>query len=848
MADQEDQQDGNQPMAVDEQGDGSALVSLDEDPEMEEQEDGSVVVNLGKFKGPEENEDFYSNLVQKLDRLELASIALQYCDLIDKDMEDRKSRDDKYAEGIKRTGMSDDAPGGAHFLGASRVVHPVMAEGCVDFAARAIKELFPPDGPVRTKIVGEMTEEKEETANRKRDFNNWQLTEQIEEFRDEQEQLLTQLPLGGSQYMLMTFDSQLKRPTAEFVPVDNVVLPFAAANFYTSQRATHMQDITSAEFERRVKIGLYESDYTFAPSSEPESTAAGKASDKVEGRSFHENVDGIRRVYHIYTWLELEGDPLTGGDRAPYIMMVDETEHRMLGLYRNWEDGDATMKKLDWMVEFKFVPWRGAYAVGLPHLIGGLSGAATGALRALLDSAHINNSATLLKLKGGKISGQTDTVEISQVVEIEGAPGIDDIRKLAMPMPFNPPSPILLQLLGVLVDSAKGVITTSEEKIADATSQMPVGTTQALIEQGAAVFSAIHARLHASQKRVLAILNRLNRWYLDDMERGDIVADLPVSKKDFLRNGDVIPVSDPHIFSETQRVAQNQSVLQLATQFPDLFDRRQVVFRVLNQLKIPNVNELMPNTAKPTEQNSADENIAMALGHLAFAYPGQDHIAHLHVHIEFALNPMFGANPLLSQALLPACLEHIKQHMTLWYRERIHHYGGKGVNLDKYGTEKRLVHTIDDLMVKAQQHVMLDAQQVFPAIMQGIQQMQQLQQQLAQQKPQPQDPVAQATLQASMAETQRRAARDKQDGQLAAQKMTLEQQEMAQRMQMELDQKQKDRQVTVAMNAEDNLTKERIAAAKVYADQTSDQAALEHQQQKTALELQQKAQSELGGI
>jgi hypothetical protein len=223
--------------------------------------------------------------------------------------------------------------------------------------------------------------------------------------------------------------------------------------------------------------------------------------------------------------------------------------------------------------------------IGLPHLIGGLSAALTGSLRALLDSAHINNAATMLKLKGAKMSGQSQSVDVTQVAEIEAAPGVDDIRKIAMPMPFNPPSPVLFQLLGWLDTAAKGVVTTAEEKIADANSNMPVGTTQALIEQGAVVFSAIHARLHDSQARVLKIIGRLNRWYLDEQRKGEVVADLQISREDFATNTDVVPVSDPHIFSETQRMAQMQSVMALMKDNPDVFNKKKVVERFLKAIE-----------------------------------------------------------------------------------------------------------------------------------------------------------------------------------------------------------------------------------------------------------------------
>ena len=265
--------------------------------------------------------------------------------------------------------------------------------------------------------------------------------------------------------------------------------------------------------------------------------------------------------------MRLEEDSETEGRRAPYILTIDEASGKVLALYRNWEYGDEKLTKLDWYVEFKFIPWRGAYAIGLPHLIGGLSAALTGTLRALLDSAHINNSQTMLKLKGGRINGQNDRIEPTQVLEIEGAPGVDDVRKIAMPMPFNPPSSTLYNLLGWLTTAAKGVVTTAEEKIGEANANTPVGTTQALIEQGAKVFSAIHARLHRSQAKNLAIISRLNHWYLDEM---DNESGTEIEVRDFAENNDIRPVSDPNIFSETQRLAQAQAVLQMANSAPQL--------------------------------------------------------------------------------------------------------------------------------------------------------------------------------------------------------------------------------------------------------------------------------------
>jgi hypothetical protein len=798
---------------------------------VEEQPDGSAIVRLEDIAGPLEEQDFYSNMAEEIKNWELGSIGLKYLDLIDKDKQARKNRDKQYEEGLKRTGLGHDAPGGAMFQGASKVVHPIMAEACIDFESRAIKEMFPPDGPVRTNIKGEADEEAVARADRKRDWMNWQLTEQIVEFRDEEEQMLTQLPLGGSQYLKMWYDDRKKRPCAEFVPIDNVILPFSAGNFYTAQRVTEVHYITQQEFDSRVRSGMYRDvDVGFA-SMEPETSGPAKANDKIEGRQWEDNEDGLRCVYHIYVDMEHEDDKHSDGGIAPYILMIDKNSTEVLGLYRNWEEGDDTMSKLDWLIEFKFIPWRGAYAIGFPHLIGGLSAALTGALRALLDTAHINNSATMLKLKGAKMSGQSQNIEVTQVTEVEAAPGVDDIRKIAMPMPFNPPNPVLFELLGWLTDAAKGVVTTSEEKIADVNSNAPVGTTQALIEQGAAVFSAIHARLHDSQKRVLKVLSRINRWYLDDMHRGESIADLEISREDFAKNDDVIPVSDPHIFSETQRMAQTQAVIALMDKYPQHFDQRAVIERTLRQMKIPNLNELMPAATEPEELNAAAENAQMAIGHSAFAYPNQNHLAHIQSHLDFALNPVLGSSPLMAADCIPKQLEHIKQHITLWYLKQMDGYVTKSMGSPiKQYADSPLVGEIDKLYALASQHTNLDIQQSFAKVGPAIAQLKQMLQQFAPQPQMTSDDVV--LLKTSMAETQRRAAKDQADTQL-----------QQQRMQMEALDKNRAQQIEIALNANDNLTSERIKTAEI----SHDAQVLQHEQQKTALSALQGAQQSLGG-
>jgi hypothetical protein len=760
---------------IDEQEDGSAFVDMPE-IDVEEQEDGSAIIELDD--GPEFNPEFYDNLADTVDQSVLGELVFQYMDLLESDKQARELRDKQYEEGIKRTGMGNDAPGGATFMGASKVVHPAMAEGCVDFAARAIKEMFPPDGPVKSKIIGKQDDLKAAVAERKVDYLNWQITEQIEEFRDEQEQLLTQLPLGGSQYFKLWFDEDKKRPCVEFLPIDRVILPFAATNFYTAQRAAEVHEITTYEFERRIRSGMYR-DISYAKATESlEEGKVAQANNKIEGKQYESNKDGLRKVYHIYTWLELDDDKSTKGKNAPYILMIDELDNEVVGLYRNWEESDETRTKLDWIVEFKFIPWRGAFAIGLPHLIGGLSAALTGSLRALLDSAHINNAATMLKLKGAKISGQSQQVDVTQIVEIEGAPGVQDIRQIAMPMPFNPPSQVLFELLGFLDKATSSVVTTAEEKIADISANAPVGTTQALIEQGSQVYSSIHARLHESQARVLKILCRLNRWHFDDMQKGDIVSDLEVTREDFSKNTDVVPVSDPHIFSETQRMAQSQAVLALAEKHPDQFKMGPVIARFLKQMKIPNINEIMVDTPAPEQRTSADENAALLIGQPAYAYIQQDHIAHIQDHLQFAMNPFMGQSPFADPSYLNNLIEHLKQHMTLWYLNRSNGYVQETTKkpVDDY-ENPNYTPIIDKLYTTVGAHVMMDVTEVMGQFAPSFQKLIQMSQ--SKNAPPALPPDAQVVKDTATAETQRKTAKDQADAQIAQAKIAADTQKTA---------------------------------------------------------------------
>lgn len=822
--------------------------------EVIELDDGSVIVNFQEKSGPRKDPEFYENLAETLDEGFLDQLASDYLDLIHEDKEARKERDKQYEDGLRRTGLGKDAPGGATFDGASKVVHPVMAEACVDFAASSSKELLPPDGIVKSNIKGAADRIKQETADRKVSFLNWQLTEQVQEYRDEMEQLLTQLPLGGSQYLKWRYDLEQKRPMCEWVPIDNLLLPYASTNFYTSARVTEVQDITEDIFQQRVEQGIYRDIDDSYTSDAPidDMTGSQKANNKIEGKnSSGKNVDGLRRVYEVTCFMRMEEDELTDGRRAPYILTIDESSGKVLSLYRNWEANDEKLEKLDWYVEFKFIPWRGAYAIGLPHLIGGLSAALTGALRALLDAAHINNSQTLLKLKGGRIGGQSDRIEPTQVVEIEGAPGVDDVRKLAMAMPFNPPSSVLMELLGWLTNAAKGVVTTAEEKIGDVNANTPVGTTQALIEQGAKVFSSIHARLHRSQAKSLAIVSRLNHWYLDEM---DNQSGQEIEVRDFAYNNDVRPVSDPNIFSETQRVAQNQALLQMATSAPPgMFDIRGVYRRILQQLKVPAIEEVLPNPLGAKESNPALENVAMTMGRPAAAYPDQDHIAHLKIHLEYANNPAYGGNPVIGPVFAPHALEHIKQHLTLHYlqsmRGYVAHAAGGHDSLELH-QEKPMDQEAQQALAIASQMVNEDSQQQMTPFVQQIQALAQKVQQAAQQKQEAAamaDPQAAVFLKTQMAETERKAKeaqakmqadlqKSQQDYELKIKEMEQQVQELVAKYQTQSDIDSQRNAKDIAMANINNAAKERVAMIQANAQLNQQQAQLMHEQNQSAFE------------
>ena len=823
------------------------MVEVTDESDVEDTDDGGAIVRLEDEEAAR-SEDFLENLADVLDDPELDRLATDLVELIGRDKEARKKRDEQYEEGLRRTGLGEDAPGGAQFQGASRVVHPMMVTATVDFAARAMKELFPPQGPAKDFIPGEVTADKVKKAKRKTALMNWQLTVQCTEARAEIEQMLTQVPLGGAQYLKLSWDEPRNRPGFLFVAIDDMLLPYAATSFYTAQRKTHVQYITQVDYEQRVKSGMYRDVDLSAPSMEPEPSIVQKANDKIEGRSDTSyNEDGLRTVYETHALLRIDGDDMAEGELAPYIVTIDKTSNKVLAIYRNWDELDESREELVWFIEFPFVPWRGAYPIGLPHMIGGLSAAATGALRALLDSAHISNAPTMLKLKGGSRGGQSLNIQPTQVEEIEGGLNVDDIRKLAMPLPFNPPSAVLYQLLGFLVDAGQGVIRTTLDDIADGNPNAPVGTTLAKLEQGMVVFSAIHARLHDAMARMLKVLHRLNGMYLDDEDTKEEVGEEIATRADFEGPMDVVPVSDPNIFSEAQRFAQVQAVAQRAQALPQLYNLRKVEERILDTLKIPDAESLLNPPVEPQELNAVAENVAASMGKPVTAFPEQDHIAHLKTHLAFMKSPAFGMNPLIAPAFLPVILQHIKEHIAMWYASSVLNVTNEAAGIDVSEDMKNIKgdhearRALDRALAEAATLVVEKGDEVFASMPAVIQQAQQMAQQFA--PPQPMDP-AQAAMQSAQMQAQMTQAKLQQDAALAQAKMQIDAQKAQQGVQVQTAKLQQDAQMQAArmqqeavlqqqreqaedqrtvaelqarmqMNTEDNRTALELAAAEI---------------------------------
>ena len=798
-----------------------------DDADTKELPDGGAIIELRDSRDVKKSLEFYSNMADDMPEDELNTLSNKILDLLDKDKIARKKRDEQYEEGLRRTGLGNDAPGGASFEGASKVVHPLLIEVSIDFAARSIKELWPADGPVKEKIVGTVTDKKEEKAKRKTRYMNWVLTEKMPSVRYEIEQILTQVPLGGVQYSKLWQDQRRRTPVHEPVWVDEILLPWAATNYYKSDRKTHVQLINEYTFADRVRSGMYRDVDAIQVITDPDQTAAAKANDKIEGKDTTTyNEDGLRQVFEVdVQWLlpdDKRGvtDPADDEDKgpAPYLITIDDSSRKVLSIYRNWDEHDKNEDALVHIIEWPFLPWRGAMPIGTPQVLGGIAAAATGALRALLDSAHLNNFPGGMHLKSGPVGGQSVRIDAGQTNEIDGGVMQDDIRKTFMPTPVNPPSTVLYELLGYLVDAGKEVIKTTLDEAND-NANVPVGTTMARIEQGMVVFSAIHSRLHHAMGKFLKVLHRLLATYLDDAQIAEETGEEMAFKADFDAPNDVIPVSDPEIFSELQRISQMQTIAQRAQLFPQMYDLYKVEAGILKMMKVKDPTQFLNPKPEPKPEHAVNENIAAALGQPIIAFPDQDHLAHIQTHLTFLEDPMFGANPLMAPQAIPAILQNVKEHMLFYYGTRIFQIAsqaaGKDVSEFMSIKDAEVKTAFDQMLAAATNVAHPEFQKQFEQVPAVIKQAQALLQQF--QPPQPTDPsvVASKKVDADKElgtqKLQQQATEAAQANELKKAQLSQDGQTAAGQAQVTQSTKAADNQTKVATTAATNQSREKIA-------------------------------------
>lgn len=655
-------------------------------------EEDKDVITLDDTKEPSEKTEegsFEDNLADKvIDQDKLDDIANKYIQYAERDRQDRQQHFERYADGLRKTGLTKDPPSGPALPNGSTIVYPVLTEACIDFQSATIEELFPPSGPVRINPGVNATAYKLRKATRKAEFLNNKIIHEIKEYRPTLEQVLSQVPMAGNAYRKWWWNTRYKRPQCEFLPVDYVLIPYMANSFETASRVTLVQNLAVTEITRRIRTDYYKKG-VISPEEEDTPLSEWKSEvtevnndieDKIdlEGASSH----GYRTVFEIYCDMDLPDDPEYDPEwgSAPYILTVDVLDKKVLALYRNWEKGDEMGCKKHYIVPFGLIPWRGIYNLGLSHIAGPLSGVLSGMLRAMMDNLQYAALPTLISATRPGIPGQNIELNPGQIIPME-LMGSTKIQDAVMGIPFNPVPPIMLQMFEMLDQTTRGLLRTSLSSIGTDNTEVPVGTQQARIEQGLKVYKAIFARLHESQRNELDIICRLYHEHMEPIyetdDEGNILKDakgkkqVSLSPDDFKDSSDLQPVADPSVFSETQRLLKWQIADQAVQQYPQLFDVKTYMTIKFERLGIPNTKEILPDTSPKTNDNPATENVKMAMGQPANVLPDQDHAAHIAVHLRGAGSPIIGDNQLFQANMQPMVVAHIKQHILMMYAQKM---------------------------------------------------------------------------------------------------------------------------------------------------------------------------------
>tara|TARA_R110002050_G_scaffold276070_2_gene421236 strand:+ start:2594 stop:5071 length:2478 start_codon:yes stop_codon:yes gene_type:complete len=640
-----------------------------------EEIDSDNVLIGEKEDNEEPSSNFDSNLAEILDQKEINEHATLLLNYYETDRQARSGWEEKYKDGLKTLdseGGLNDAEADRATRGLSQVVHPMIAEAATQFQARAIAELFPAGGPVKTVSIGEADEELQEQAIRVKDYMNYQLLEEMPEYFPDVDQMLFHLPLVGQTFKKVWFDPAMKRITSRFVKAENFVVAPESTDLLTSPRYTHVIEMARNEYNKFVQAGYYLPAERYSGDGDPNEDVTYE----IEGinPSASEGNDEIMTLLEMHT--NIIFNEIDGGDpededfvALPYVITIDYQSQKIVSIRRNWQEEDEDKKKLVWFVEYKFLPGLGFYGFGLYHIIGGLGKAATGSLRALLDSAAFANMQGGFKLKGRVPGGELE-VNPGEYVDLDAS--TDDISKSIMPLPFKEPSSTLFQLLGFIVDAGRRYAAVADLNVGEANPNAPVGTTIAMLEQGSKIFSAIHKRLHYAQGQEFKLIMHLNAVTLPEQINFALSgASQIIYAKDFDERVDVIPVSDPSIFSSTQRIAQAQAILQLAQSAPQLHDMYEAYKRMYEAIRVPDVDQILKKPEEAPSLDPVDENVSALLGKPIKAFIDQNHEAHIAVHMQFLQDPSLGGNPIAQKTIGPMMIAHIGEHVAMLYRIRM---------------------------------------------------------------------------------------------------------------------------------------------------------------------------------
>jgi len=627
-----------------------------------EMEDGSVDVNFD----PEsliqsQATDFNANLADFVDERELGYLSSTLYQNYQDYKSSRKDWEKSYTQGLELLGFKYENRT-EPFAGASGATHPVLAEAVTQFQALAYKELLPATGPVRTQIIGVQTPEKTQQANRVKDFMNYQLMDQMKEYEPEFDQMLFYLPLAGSSFKKVYYDDLLERAVSKFVPADDLIVPYTATSLDDAEAIIHRIKISENELRKQQVAGFYRD--VELKAGHDNLTDVEKKELELEGTVKTGRDDDIFTLLECHVNLDLEGFEDVGPDgeptgiKLPYIVTIEENSREILSIRRNYEQNDPKKSKIQYFVHFKFLPGLGFYGFGLIHMIGGLSRTATSALRQLLDAGTLSNLPAGFKQRGIRIRDDAQAIQPGEFRDVD-APG-GNIRDAFMTLPFKEPSQTLLQLMGVVVNAGQRFASIADLQVGDGNQQAAVGTTVALLERGSRTMSAIHKRIYAALKNEFRILSRVFRLYLPAEYPYDVVGGQKMIKQsDFDDRVDILPVADPNIFSQTQRISLAQTELQLAMSNPQMHNLYQAYRNMYEAIGVKDVDTVLIRPQPPQPKDPALEHIDALAGKPYQAFPGQDHRAHMTAHLNFMATNMARNNPIVMASLEKNIFEHI---------------------------------------------------------------------------------------------------------------------------------------------------------------------------------------------